>query len=76
MYCSTTDWAFGPVFSDDNDHDADERIQSFLRYLGRLDPRTLTDHALQIKYSEWLAQEEMQWKAERLAQELKELQDD
>jgi hypothetical protein len=33
LYCSTTDWAFGPVFADDDDHDADERAEAFLRWL-------------------------------------------
>jgi hypothetical protein len=76
MYCSTTEWAFGPVFSDDNDHDADERIHSFLRFLGTIDPRTLTDRELSRKHTEWRAQEDAQWQAEKLAQELKDLQDD
>lgn len=33
LYCSTTDWAFGPVFTDSDDHDADERLEAFLRWL-------------------------------------------
>lgn len=33
LFCSTTDWAFGPVFSDSDDHDADERAEAFLRWL-------------------------------------------
>lgn len=65
MYCSTTDWAFGPVFSDTDEHDAAERIEAFLRWLGKgRDPRSYTDSELESKYSEWRAQEEAQWKAE------------
>jgi hypothetical protein len=73
MYCSTTAWAFGPVFSDSADgmHDADERVESFLRYV-KVDPRRLTDQALELAYSTWLTQEEAQWKAEKLALEEKE----
>jgi len=63
MYCSVTDWAFGPVFSDTKDHDAEDRIEAFLRWLP-LDPRKYRDYELESKYSEWLAQEEAQWKAE------------
>ena len=35
LYCSTTDVAFGPVFSGDpeHDHDARERAEAFLRWL-------------------------------------------
>jgi hypothetical protein len=38
LYCSTTDWAFGPVFSDGDDaaghfHDAEERAEAFVRWL-------------------------------------------
>jgi hypothetical protein len=72
MYCSTSDWAFGPVFSEENGHDAQERIECFLRWLGKAnDPRSLTDHQLSRKYSEWRAQEEEQWKEEeKLIEEL------
>ena len=39
LYCSTTDWAFGPVFSEDesHDHDAEERAEAFLRWLATTD---------------------------------------
>jgi hypothetical protein len=63
LYCSTTDWAFGPVFSGDDDHDASERAEAFCRWL-RIDPRTLTDTELEAKYSAWRAQEAEQWKRE------------
>ena len=37
LYCTTTDWAFGPVFAADaeGDHDAEERAEAFLRWLGK-----------------------------------------
>lgn len=74
MYCSTDGWAFGPVFSDDEDHDADERANAFMRWL-KTDARVFTDTELSKKYSEWLAQEDSQWQAERLALKLKEDED-
>ncbi len=33
LYCSTTEWAFGPIFGDDREHDASERAEAFLRWL-------------------------------------------
>jgi hypothetical protein len=83
LYCSTTDWAFGPVFIDDNGHDADERVEAFLRWLdttdhwsayekeplqtGRRDPRQLTDKGLSAAYLDWRAQEADQWAREHAA---------
>lgn len=63
MYCSTTDWAFGPVFYDSDEHSADERIHSFLRWL-QIDARSLPDNILERKYSDWRAQEAEQWERE------------
>ena len=66
LYCSTTDVAFGPIFSDGGApdyHDADERAESFLRFL-KNDARTYSDAELQAEYSAWLTQESAQWKAE------------
>lgn len=63
LYCSTSCVAFGPVFTDSDDHDADERAEAFTRWLKR-DARQLTDSEMQIAYSEWLAQEAAQWAAE------------
>jgi len=63
MYCSTTDWAFGPVFSDKDEHSAFERIESFLRWL-RVDPREFDEVDLSMKYTEWLSQEKTQWMVE------------
>lgn len=33
LYCTTSDWSFGPVFDDSDDHDADERAEAFVRWL-------------------------------------------
>ena len=33
MYCSTSDWAFGPVFSGEGEHEATERADAFLRWI-------------------------------------------
>jgi len=33
LYCSTSDWAFGPVFQESGDHDAQERAEAFCRWL-------------------------------------------
>ena len=63
MYCSTTDWAFGPVFGDTDTHSADERIEMFLKWL-MVDPRSLPDNLLEQKYSEWRVLEESLWKTQ------------
>lgn len=63
MYCSTTEWAFGPVFYDTEVHSADERIEAFMRWLV-VDPRSLDDMQLQSKYGEWRSQEKEQWARE------------
>ena len=67
LYCSTSDVAFGPVFTEGYDRDADERAEAFLRWL-QTDPRRLTDSELQTKYSEWLVQETAQYAAEAQAE--------
>jgi hypothetical protein len=83
FYCSTADWAFGPVFTDDGDHDADERAEAFVRWLretdawstfekepmqgGRRDPRDLTERGLEAAYTAWRAQETDQWQREERA---------
>ena len=70
LFCSTTDWAFGPVFYDEENHDAYERAEAFLEWLrenGKVGPltytdaREFTDSELEHKYSEWLKQEAEQW---------------
>ena len=49
LYCSTSMWAFGPVFEDR------DQAQAFLEFLGAVDARTLGDHELELKYGEFLA---------------------
>lgn len=61
LYCSTTDWAFGPVFDEDDEHDATSRAEAFLEWL-KTDPRLLSDAEMSARYTEWLAQEQEQWK--------------
>lgn len=88
MYCSTTDVAFGPVFSEKNWHEPEERIESFLRWCAttptwsqykplnlssRHDPRELSEADLMRAYSDWLAQEDAQWKAEETAENVEEI---
>lgn len=72
LYCSTTDWAFGPLFSSDDEHDAFERADMFLKWFSKNgnvgplhydDVRQLTDSELESAYSDWLRQEAEQWKA-------------
>lgn len=85
LYCSTSDWAFGPVFTDTDDHDADERAEAFLRWLresdawwtfergpvqsNRRDPRELTERGLEMAYAAWRTQEADQWQREEFAEE-------
>ena len=64
LYCSTSEWAFGPVFYDTPTYDAEARAMSFLRWLGARDARQFTDKALNDLYSQWLAQEDEQWEKE------------
>ena len=67
LYCSTTDLAFGPVFTDAGIHDAHERAEAFLRWL-RVDARRLSDAELQARYHEWRGQEAEQWRLEEDAE--------
>ena len=46
LYCSTTEWAFGPIFHTGED------AEDFLKWLGT-DPRHLTDGELEDKVAEW-----------------------
>jgi hypothetical protein len=88
MYCSTTDVAFGPVFGERNVYGAEERIESFLRWCAttptwhqykplnlssRRDPRELSEVDLMRAYSDWSAQEDVQWKAEEAAENVEEI---
>jgi len=47
FYCSTTDWAFGPLM-----RDADV-AETFLNWLAE-DPRLLVDHDLESKWTDFL----------------------
>ncbi len=60
MYCSTTDWAFGPVFYSDDEHSAEERALMFLEYLPQ-DARQYSEYELERMYHEWLNQEKTKW---------------
>ncbi len=63
LMCSTTDVAFGPVFSDGDEWQADERAEAFCRWL-KHDARMLRESELQTAYSSWLAQEAAQYQRE------------
>lgn len=82
LYCSTSDWAFGPVFQADDEHDADERAEAFCEWLktapkwrdyektisfGVPDPRELTEAGMQAAYSDFLADEANYWKRQEEA---------
>jgi hypothetical protein len=59
LYCSTSMWAFGPIFEDR------DQAEAFLQYLGHVDPRTLSDGDLETKYADFLVSLEEQEKAEQ-----------
>lgn len=67
LYCSTSDVAFGPVFSEGHNRDADERAEAFLKFL-KADARSYSDRELLDKYSEFLSQEEAIYAAEAKAE--------
>lgn len=48
FYCSTTDWAFGPVM------ESEEVADAFLKYLEPTDPRVLTDADLRKRYNDFM----------------------
>lgn len=70
LFCSTSDWAFGPVFYEERalGKDAAERAEAFLRWLKR-DAREFDQPDLERKYLAWLAQEAAQYRAEEAAEE-------
>lgn len=70
LYSSTTDWAFGPIFYDDDEHNSEERAEAFIEWLP-MDARKYRDYELENKYSEWLAQEKEQWAAKEKEEEEK-----
>lgn len=50
LYCSTTMWAFGGIFNED------EEPEDFLKWLQEntgIDPRKFTDKEMEIKMAEW-----------------------
>ena len=51
LYCSTSMWAFGPVFEDEF------QAQEFLDWLPD-DPRSYSDALLESKHVEWLEEKE------------------
>lgn len=53
LYCSTTDWAFGPVFYEDEEVTAADQAEVFNDWLPQ-DARRYTDSELSAKYGEWL----------------------
>jgi hypothetical protein len=63
LYCSTTDWAFGPVFGDTDTHDAEERAELFCEFLQPVDPRALDENALEAKYAQFCSVEKSLWEA-------------
>ena len=65
LYCSTSDWSFGPVFYSDKQHSAEERAEAFLRWLRPVDARELPDTELERFYISWLGQEEKQYEKEQ-----------
>lgn len=62
MYWSTTDTAFGPVFSESLDglHSAEERAEAFISYLGK-DARIYDDLELEAAYIGFLMDEDHYW---------------
>lgn len=48
LYCSTTMWAFGPVFEDA------EAAEAFLEWMQPNDPRIYSEQELRAKYHTWL----------------------
>ena len=68
MYCSTTDWAFGPVIMGDKEHDAVERAELFIQWLPQ-DARQYTDSELEGKWTDFRAVEDILWAKKQLVTE-------
>ena len=68
LYCSTSDWAFGPVFPDA------EQAEAFLEFIDK-DPRSMTDKELSFFAGEFFAKW-IEIKAKRDAEEMGEGEDD
>lgn len=58
LYCSTTGWAFGPVFEAEDDEpyrSANHMAEAFVTWLGPArDPRQLSPSELEVMYTEWI----------------------
>jgi hypothetical protein len=52
LYCSTSDWAFGPVFYETDMASAADQAIVFMNWLPQ-DARRYNDGELEHKYSEW-----------------------
>lgn len=66
MFCSTSMWAFGPLFEDE------EEVDAFCVWLrnhpqGAFDPRTLSDEALADAFARWKATEQKREEGDDLA---------
>ena len=53
LYCPVSEWAFGPLFSDDNDRTASENAHSFVDSLRR-DPRLMSENELEKAHADWV----------------------
>jgi hypothetical protein len=53
LYDSLTDWAFGPVFTDDRHGDAGEAVECFLEWLA-IDPRRVDRAELAERHGHWV----------------------
>lgn len=60
LYCDQTDRAFGLVLHNDDDHDADQRMEMFLDWL-KIDPTTMSEKALETKFREFICIEKELW---------------
>jgi hypothetical protein len=79
LYCSTSGWAFGPLFTGNDEHNGQERADAFLDWLqsdaapywtyertqigDRRDARLLTDDGMQRAFADWMRQEDEQFKS-------------
>ena len=63
MYCSTSGWAFGPLMHSDKEHDAEERMELFLKWLKK-DAREYEDNELEMEYGKFLLAEKSLWENE------------
>ena len=50
LYCSTTEWAFGPLFR------SSEHAEDFLAWLKGEDPRSFSNVELSAKFGDWMVE--------------------